>query len=1093
MSSPVSDAPLPASTVCPVCGQALSSAVMSGQCPRCLLVTGSMSDESYSDDALDDDGQPRRFGDYLLLREIARGGMGVVFLARHERLGREVALKVILTGALSSPSAHRMFQTEAQAAAALHHPNIVPVYETGEHEMQPYFTMRYVRGGQSIARWAAAQVVPDFRAIALAVAKVARAVAHAHERGVLHRDLKPSNILWDPSGEPQVTDFGLAKLVNAQDHHQTQSLHMSGSPSYMAPEQAAGRGDQITTATDVYGIGAVLYELLSGRPPFDGPSLAVTSQMVLEQAPPPLSGVPRDLRILCGKCLAKRSEDRYPSAVALAEDLERFARGEPVTAVPLTPWQTAWRWALRKPALAALLLLSALLLVVGVSGITWQWRLARHAQRAQARALAHVEWQQIDRWLEEDQAPRALAFLASILRDQPGCWQAVMYAMSIIDQHSFPVRVGPAIQSGALLAQPAQLSPDGRWLVIAGVDQRVIVHDAATSRELARHDAPAAITALAVGPEGAALGYATQAGQVLFHASAVSTAAPRALTRQLPGPVKKLVITPDGTRVFGWSETGVEVWTLGRMEQPPVVFQRSDPVPGMAVAGDGTRLLVWSRRQAVVWEVASQRELCVAQASTEFTGGTISAQGQRMSLIDGTYRARSWDVDAQREFPVVETSLLSIRHVVLDATGERLTLGGSGNDLLVHDVASGLKVSGKMRHHYAVQRVSGTVQGRRTFSCGMDGEVRVWDAATGSLVLGPISKGAGLALLDFSASADGASLLVTSSPQKDSAPVLEVWQATALRHSEVHVVSGQRDFNTSRISPDGRYGCLGLSPGDRCYLYDLATGKAVLDKVTAGDVYVILFSPDSRQVYAFTANGWRYGWDLETGRELWPPAQEPGKIRPGDISPDGTRLIAGHNDGHVRIYDTATGALLRTLDHPGEVKVLRFAPDRSGRFLSASTDQTAHVWDLQTGERLQSFHGHTHTIISAAWSPDSRLIATASYDTTVRLWDVRTGALMVEPMAHSTWLSHVEFSPDGTLLATACRDGTARLWHRQTGQPASPPLEQGETCETVRFTADSKVLLVRDHGGFRCWDTEKAEPREPALRRACHGRPGHGQ
>lgn len=234
-----------------------------------------------------------------------------------------------------------------------------------------------------------------------------------------------------------------------------------------------------------------------------------------------------------------------------------------------------------------------------------------------------------------------------------------------------------------------------------------------------------------------------------------------------------------------------------------------------------------------------------------------------------------------------------------------------------------------------------------------------------------------------------------------------------------------------------------------------------------------------KRCYALTANGWLYGWELETGAELWPPSHQPGYIRPGAISPDGTRIIAGHNDGHIRIHDTATGALVQTLDHPGEVKVLRFAPDGSGRFFSASTDRLAHVWDLPTGKKLQTFAGHSDVIIASAWSRDSRFIATASYDTTARVWDVANGQLLGAPMPHLGWLSHLEFSPDGTRLATVCRDGTARLWHPRTGQPASPPIALQTSGEAVRFTADGRAFVVRDHDGFRFWDTATAEPVTP--------------
>ncbi|MFO1499826.1 MAG: serine/threonine-protein kinase [Verrucomicrobiota bacterium] len=330
----------------------------------------------------------RPFADYELLEEIARGGMGVVYRARQLSLGREVAVKMILAGELAGEESLRMFRREAHAAANLHHPNIVPVYEIGEHELQHYFTMRLVPGGRTIAEWAGTQR-GSWRAIASAAAKAARAVEHAHSRGVLHRDLKPSNILWDEEAGPQVTDFGLAKLLDDAGTV-TRTLQAMGSPSYMAPEQMGGRTKEITTATDVYGLGAVLYELISGQPPFLGSTALETMKRAAEELPPPLSGAPRDLCTICLKCLAKATEDRYASAAALADDLERFSRGEPVAAVPLTWGQTAWRWAQRQPQIAALVSLIAISLVAGIVGVTWQWRKAEGARRGESAALARA-------------------------------------------------------------------------------------------------------------------------------------------------------------------------------------------------------------------------------------------------------------------------------------------------------------------------------------------------------------------------------------------------------------------------------------------------------------------------------------------------------------------------------------------------------------------------------------------------------------------------------------------------------------------------------------------------------------------------------
>jgi tRNA A-37 threonylcarbamoyl transferase component Bud32 len=290
---------------------------------------------------------PTTVGDYEILGEIARGGMGVVFRARQRSANRIVALKMILSGGLAGSAEVRRFHAEAEAAAGLDHPNVLPVYEVGEHEGRPFFSMKFAPGG-TLADRVADLVADPARSVAL-VAKLALAVHFAHQRGILHRDLKPANVLLDADGTPLITDFGLAKRTGA-DAGMTQSGAIVGTPSYMAPEQARS-GKAVTTASDVYALGAILYELLAGKPPFRGETVIDTLILVMEQAPEdPRRANPQADRDLCAvalKCLEKNPADRYESAAALADDLDRWTAGEPTRARPLSPPAQIWRWVKR--------------------------------------------------------------------------------------------------------------------------------------------------------------------------------------------------------------------------------------------------------------------------------------------------------------------------------------------------------------------------------------------------------------------------------------------------------------------------------------------------------------------------------------------------------------------------------------------------------------------------------------------------------------------------------------------------------------------------------------------------------------------------
>jgi WD40 repeat protein len=1059
-------------TSCALCGGPIPSWAPAGHCPACLLNFGSsFGDVAAPDDELFDPVQLRRCGDYELLEEVARGGMGVVYRARQLSLGREVAVKMILAGELATAESVQRFRNEAAAAARLDHPHIVSVYEIGEHETQHFFSMRLVPGGRNIATWAKA-LARRAEEIAAMMAKVSRAVAFAHERGVLHRDLKPSNILVDENGEPQVTDFGLAKLVNENDSALTLSAAMLGSPSYMAPEQADGRHRDVTTVTDVYGLGAVLYELLAGRPPFIGASPLATARLVVEQMPAPLPNVARDLATICLKCLAKEPAQRYSSARALAEDLERFASGQSIRARPVSAPEALWRWARRRPKIAALLGALALAFVLGFGGVMWQWRRAEAARVDQQRALDHLHWNEIVRQVGAGEAPVALAQLAALLRKIPAHWQAAMLAMSIVDQQPFPRLAGPPVQPEGKLATPPCLAPDGSWFAAAGQDQTVRAWDTATGRERARFKLAAAASALAVSDGPFALAIATRDGRIEVRAAADTS--PIALVRTGRQVVERLRFSADGSHLLARSSDLAEVWKCSAADPSPVAFPLEGGVRDAAISADGSKVFVWNGKRAAVFATASNQALFQVTAEESFRHGALAAEGKQIALIDGRFTVRTWEYDSGAKGCVIDSSPSAAMLVALNATGSRLTLETHDNSLGVYETGSGFKISPPMLHLYQPTTLVGSPDGKRTASSGRDGRVLVWDAATGGPLLNAIRFNTD-SPASVDTSRDGRTVLLLPQSLRDRPATLSVWRESRTRAAQLQRFENQEDIAASRISPDGRLGCLSLSPIYRAFVYDPATGRAVLEAPTKGDVYVHLFSPDMRRYYALTVNGWLHGWSLETGQPLWPATHQPGLVRPAEISPDGTRIIAGHNDGHIRISDTATGTLVRTLDHPGEVKVLRFAPDRSGRFLSASTDRRAHVWDLQTGQQLSTFPGHTDTIIAGAWSPDGRFVATASYDGTARVWEAATGRPMSPPMPHSTWLAHLEFSPDGALLATSCRDGTVRFWHPLTGAPASRPLVQASTPDTVRFTADGKCLLVRDHLGFSFWDTARGE------------------
>ncbi|MCI0535370.1 MAG: protein kinase [Verrucomicrobiales bacterium] len=389
---------------CPRCGAVLSNDAPRGLCPRCLLGGAMPPTVPRAKHALE--AQPplprqsltsafRNVGNYELIEELGQGGMGVVFKAKHRTLNRIVALKMLLLGRWTNPRFVERFRAEARAAAGLRHPAVVAIHEIGEHEGQPWFTMDYV-AGPSLADLVREGPLPARRAAAL-VRSVTEAVQHAHIHGIIHRDLKPANVLLDFDDQPRITDFGLAKEIRVESDL-TLSGQTLGSPHYMPPEQVAGQRE-IGPAGDIYALGAILYHLLTGRPPFQAGTLEATLMQTLktDPAPPRLlnAEIPRDLETVCLKCLEKDPARRYATAQELADELKRFLNDEPIRARPVTRIEHAWRWCRRKPALAVSLFSILILLSIVVIGSPLavyrinQARKAELTERRRAEAETH--------------------------------------------------------------------------------------------------------------------------------------------------------------------------------------------------------------------------------------------------------------------------------------------------------------------------------------------------------------------------------------------------------------------------------------------------------------------------------------------------------------------------------------------------------------------------------------------------------------------------------------------------------------------------------------------------------------------------------
>ena len=619
--------------------------------------------------------EPRPFRDYQLLGEIARGGMGVVFKARQIGLNRIVALKTIVGGAQASPMAIQRFRTEAEAAAALTHPNIVPIYEIGEHDGQQDFTMRLLEGGSLQQHLDDYMLLPDSSGdhgikrsdsaarqarIARLVEKVARAVHYAHQHGVLHRDLKPANILLDETGEPFVADFGIAKLLDG-NRDTAQSMTVIGTPSYMSPEQCAGGTTSLTTVTDVFSLGAILYQLLTGRPPFQAATPVATMQQVIEQEPPAIRSLNRsvdsDLETISIKCLNKDPQRRYASAEVVADDLDRWLAGEPIAARPVTQLERVWRWCVRKPVLATLWLGLASAIVIGFVVSTWQWRRAEdNASMLRANLYAADMGVAFQAW-ESGHIGRARELLEK-QRPKPG----------EADLRTFEWRYMFGV------TRPRELltiksSTDSIW-------------------------------------------------EVPFHQMVICSQ-PAAVTARSSCGICRTAGSPPPSRPGRPSSTA---WPFPRMGG----CSRSPMTPPMSCCG-------MSRLCTVVAKLSDHKGPVLSVAFSR-DGTTLVSMAGYPYAVETPAELTLWEVGSRRRLGTLVGHTSSVGWMNFSPDGRLLATPQGNGTILLWDLASRRVIRSLTGHQGLVICVRFSPDGELLASGGIDGTVRLWRAATGELV-----------------------------------------------------------------------------------------------------------------------------------------------------------------------------------------------------------------------------------------------------------------------------------------------------------------------------------------------------------------------
>lgn len=1030
---------------------------------------------------------PEAIEDYEVLGVLGRGGMGVVYKARQKALNRHVALKMLLSGGHSGPGEIERFRAEAEAVAKLQHPNIVQIHNVGSAGGRPYFSMELVDGG-SLAQKLQGQPLQPIEAARLAKT-LAVAIQVAHEHGILHRDLKPANILLHiANGEsvPKIGDFGLAKHVD-DDSGQTATGSILGTPSYMSPEQASGRNRDVGPRSDVYSLGAILYETLTGRPPFRGGTTVETLDMVRTREPiAPRSlqpGVPFDLETICLKCLHKDTTRRYDSARALSTDLERFLAGLPIKARPVGTFERCWKWAKRYPAVAALfaVLLVATPLLIGL------WIQARSATNDLAKANEDIGQQRnatrkreaeltFDKGLElcnSGQIGDGLLWMAHSLEVDP--------MMSPVFERVVRINIAEWSQ-----------------------------HKIQLVRQLPH---PSIVWGVAMSPKGDVFATGCFDGIVRLW-DCQSFELKTELKEAIGCELRDLDFSPDGTKLavaLGFTRRtadgaepafGAMLWDLTANPPATVLLDAADTMLTVRFSRDGKTVAtgggVDKDRTVRLWDATARTARLLGEVTIpkrHENAFTFSPDDKAIFIASHAGEVYRWNLgEAEvKTLPWMHSAKNGIRWVEVSPDGK--TVATSGDDFAVRfwDLKTGEPKSSPLLHRQTLHSQRYMPDGRGIVACSGVGGVTLWDAVRGTKVE-QLDQGAA-GRLGIHPEGD---FFVTGSLGR----TVQVWRVPRAesvvrpRVDQHNVnVQGGVGANVSAISADGQKIASRESSSGMALRVWNAAGEPISPKLDF-PVHVIAdmaFSPDGRFL---AVGGWRNDGTVRGYLAVWDTLFNPptcrvfvhsNYVKTLAFHPNGRILAAGDYHQFIRFWDLETNR--EAFDPIRETDiVMKLAYDRDGKTLVVGTARDwsgkphLQFWDAVTRERIGDPIAHAATITNLGFSPDFKAIFTSGTGNTVQLWDTGTRQILGKPIPMSDELEALAFSVDGTTLALGSSNGMVKTYRSATGELQPGRFDHPHRPQSLAFHPEGKQLMVGcGDGTVWLWDLDTRRQLGPPV------------